>query len=113
MKEKGHIYAMYLGLAVLVIVALSYLALRQPADKPAAPAEDGRKQLRGLALTSKEWMGDFDKMLEYRRIRVLVPHSRTLYFNDKGRERGVTGDTVRDFEHYLNKKYARKLCKRR
>jgi membrane-bound lytic murein transglycosylase MltF len=112
MKEKGHIYAMYLGLAVLVIVALSYLALRQPADKPAAPAEDGRKQLRGLALTSKEWMGDFDKMLEYRRIRVLVPHSRTLYFNDKGRERGVTGDTVRDFEHYLNKKYARKLCKR-
>ena len=52
MKEKGHIYTLYLGLAVLVIVALSYLALRQPADKPAAPAEDGRKQLRGLALTS-------------------------------------------------------------
>jgi len=42
MKEKGHIYTLYLGLAVLVIVAMSYLALRQPTDKPAAPAEDGR-----------------------------------------------------------------------
>ena len=112
MKEKGHIYAMYLGLAVLVIVTVSCLAPIQPTDKPAAPAEDGRKQLRGLDLTSKEWTGDFDKMLEYRRIRVFVPPSRTLYFSDKGRERGVTGDTVRDFERYLNKKYAGKLGKR-
>ena len=112
MKEKGHIYTLYLGLAVLVIVTVSCLAPIQPTDKPAAPAEDGRKQLRGLALTSKEWTGDFDKMLEYRRIRVFVPPSRTLYFSDKGRERGVTGDTVRDFERYLNKKYAGKLGKR-
>ena len=103
---------MYLGLAVLVIVTVSCLAPIQPTDKPAAPAEDGRKQLRGLDLTSKEWTGDFDKMLEYRRMRVFVPPSRTLYFSDKGRERGVTGDTVRDFERYLNKKYAGKLGKR-
>jgi membrane-bound lytic murein transglycosylase MltF len=112
MKEKNHIYVMYLGLAVLVIVAVSYPAFAQSADKPASPAEDGRKQLRGLILTSPEWTGDFDAMLEHRRIRVLVPHSRTLYFTDRGRERGVTGDTIRDFEHYLNKKYARKLGKR-
>ena len=112
MKEKKHRHAMYLELAVLVIVAVSYPAFAQPADKPASPAEDGRKQLRGLILTSPEWTGDFDAMLEYRRIRVLVPHSRTLYFTDRGRERGVTGDTIRDFEHYLNKKYARKLGKR-
>jgi membrane-bound lytic murein transglycosylase MltF len=116
MKEKGR-YILYLGLAVLAIAAVSYLALRQPEDKPVAvdkptAAEDGRKQLRGLALMSKEWTGDFDKMLELRRIRVLVPPSRTLYFNDKGRERGLIGDTVRDFERYLNKKYAGKLGKR-
>jgi membrane-bound lytic murein transglycosylase MltF len=112
MKEKGHIYALYLGLAVLVIVTVSCLAPIQPTDKPAAPAEDGSIQLRGLVLTSTEWTGDFDKMLENRRIRILVPPSRTLYFSDKGRERGVTGDTVRDFERYLNKKYAGKLGKR-
>jgi membrane-bound lytic murein transglycosylase MltF/transposase-like protein len=120
-QEKEHIYSLCLGLAILVVVAMSYLTFRQPADKPTAPAgdvqkpaatEDGRKQPRGLILTSKEWTGDFDEMLEYRRIRILVPQSRTLYFHDKGRERGVTGDTVRDFERYLNKKYARKIGKR-
>jgi membrane-bound lytic murein transglycosylase MltF len=43
---------------------------------------------------------------------VLVPYSRTLYYNDKGRERGVVADTVRDFEQYINRKYAKKLGKR-
>jgi membrane-bound lytic murein transglycosylase MltF len=53
--------------------------------------------------------GDFDSLLKRRMIRVLIPFGRTLYFNDKGRERGITADTFRDFETYLNKKYKRKL----
>jgi membrane-bound lytic murein transglycosylase MltF len=44
-------------------------------------------------------------MFERRAVRVLVPFSRTLYFNDKGRERGVTADAVREFEQYLNLKH--------
>jgi membrane-bound lytic murein transglycosylase MltF len=44
-------------------------------------------------------------MVERRQIRVLVPYNRTLYFSDKGTERGVTAETVRDFERYINKKY--------
>jgi len=36
-------------------------------------------------------------------IRVLVPYSRTLYYNDKGRERGLTAEAVRDFEQYVNR----------
>lgn len=51
-------------------------------------------------------------MLERRLIRVLIPYSRTLYFSDKGRERGITAENVRDFERYLNKKYAKPLGKR-
>ena len=51
-------------------------------------------------------------MLERRVIRVLVPYSRTLYFNDKGRERGISADVVRDFERYINKKYQKQLGKR-
>jgi membrane-bound lytic murein transglycosylase MltF len=65
-----------------------------------------------LSLEVKPWKGDFDGMLERRVIRVLVPYSRTLYFVDKGRQRGVTADLVRDFEQYLNKKYAKQLGKR-
>ncbi|MDN0074037.1 transporter substrate-binding domain-containing protein [Crenobacter sp. SG2303] len=51
-------------------------------------------------------------MLENRMIRVMVPYSRSLYFNDKGHERGITADLVRDFERHLNRKYAAKLGKR-
>ncbi|HSD14800.1 MAG TPA: transglycosylase SLT domain-containing protein [Flavobacterium sp.] len=44
-------------------------------------------------------------MLKRRIIRVLVPYSRTLFFNDKGRERGITADNFRRFEEFLNRKY--------
>src|SRR6185503_17979468 len=51
------------------------------------------------------WVGDFDGMLERRVIRVLVPYSRTLYFNDKGAQRGLVADSLKDFEVYLNRHY--------
>ena len=55
---------------------------------------------------------DFDGLVERRVVRVVVPHSRTLYFNDKGHERGISADFVRDFERYINQKYKKKLGKR-
>ena len=77
--------------------------------EPAPTPPPAHPRARGLALTQKPFTGDFDAMLKRRMIRVLVPYSRTLYFNDKGRERGVTAELVRDFESYLNRKYASKL----
>ena len=52
--------------------------------------------------------GDLDVLLERREIRVLVPYSRTLYFNDRGAQRGLTADTLSDFEVFLNRKYGQK-----
>ncbi|HEX6791347.1 MAG TPA: transglycosylase SLT domain-containing protein [Candidatus Krumholzibacteria bacterium] len=63
-------------------------------------------------LTNSQQLGDFDAMLERRVIRVLVPPGRTLYFNDRGHERGVTAETVRDFETFINKKYRKRLNNR-
>ena len=40
------------------------------------------KPLTALDAELEPWKGDFDGMLERRMIRVLVPYSRTLYFND-------------------------------
>jgi membrane-bound lytic murein transglycosylase MltF len=57
------------------------------------------------------WRGDFDGMLERRVVRVLVPYSRTLFFNDKGAQRGLLADTLKDFEVFLNKRH--KLRSRR
>ncbi len=76
----------------------------RPAHQPAPP--------RNLVIANKEWKGDFDAMLSRRMIRVAVPYSRSLYYNDMGRERGLSAELVRDFERWLNKKYAAKLGKR-
>ena len=61
---------------------------------------------------TKAWKGDFDGMLERRSIRFYVPYSRSLYFIDKGRERGISADLIREFERWVNKKYAAQLGKR-
>ena len=76
------------GCAGIVALVAATLASGQ---QPAAPATAGKEAVaaRGLSVANKPWTGDFDAMLERRMIRVLVPYSRTLYFNDKGRERGL------------------------
>ena len=61
--------------------------------------------LRSLALSIKPWKGDFGQMVEAHRIRVLIPYSRTLFFNDKGTARGIAAENARDFEQYINRKY--------
>jgi membrane-bound lytic murein transglycosylase MltF len=72
-----------------------------------APAADtAPSKPRQLAIANKPWTGDFDRMLARRKmIRVLVPYSRTLYYTDRGRERGLTAELVRDFEQHVNRKY--------
>ena len=59
----------------------------------------------GLQVDPTPQFGDLDAMLERRVVRVAVPYSRTLYFNDRGAQRGLTADTLRDFEVFLNKRY--------
>lgn len=94
----------------VIALPLLFAAALLPLAGAAAPAAAGTP--RQLSLDNKPWKGDFDQMLERRIIRVLVPYSRTLYFNDKGHERGITAENVRDFERYLNKKHAKELGKR-
>jgi membrane-bound lytic murein transglycosylase MltF len=81
-----------------------------PAPTPAAAAAPAKP--RQLTIANKPWFGDFDKLLERRMIRVYAPFSRSLYFNDKGRERGLAVELVRDWERYINFKYAKELGKR-
>lgn len=101
------------GLRLLLALALGGLGSIGASFAADAPAASGAKsEARRLNVESRPWTGDFDGMLQRRVIRVAVPYSRTLYFNDKGRERGVAADHVRDFERYLNAKYAKQLGKR-
>jgi membrane-bound lytic murein transglycosylase MltF len=90
--------------AALLVIAGGCLLAAPAGAQPAKP--------RQLEVDPKPWKGDFDQMLERRVIRVLLPHSRTFYFTDKGRERGIAAEAMRDFERYLNAKYAKDLGKR-
>jgi hypothetical protein len=51
---------------------------------------------------TKPWTGDLDGMIKRRQIRVLLPYSKTHYFIDKGVQRGVTYDALKQFENELN-----------
>jgi len=101
-----------LAAALLTITSLAF------AQAPAGKAQAGAAQpasspkARQLSVKPVPHLGDFDQMLERRRIIVNVPFSRTLYFVDKGTERGFSAEMVRDFERWLNKKYAKQLGKR-
>jgi membrane-bound lytic murein transglycosylase MltF len=85
-------------------------AAHAQAGAAASGAEPGAE--RELSVRSQARLEDFDRMLERRVVRVLAPYSRSLYFIDKGHERGTVADLVRDFERHLNQKYATELRKR-
>ncbi|MFO1302094.1 MAG: transporter substrate-binding domain-containing protein [Burkholderiales bacterium] len=99
--------------AVILVASLAAVGVfghaqaAKGADASPPPAE-----LRRLEIRNKPWTGDFDQMLARRTIRVDAPYSRTQYFVDGGRERGTEAELVRDFERWVNQKYARELGKR-
>jgi membrane-bound lytic murein transglycosylase MltF len=89
------------ALPVFILGIILYITPAAAENAGEADPPAGRR----LTLETKLWEGDLDQMVERRFIRVLVPYSRTLFFTDKGRERGITLESIRDFEAYLNKKY--------
>ena len=104
--------------STLVGLAFAFSARAQAlSTEPAVPAAAAsgaaeRDRARQLDIKTKVWKGDFDGILERRAIRIYVPYSRSLYFIDKGRERGISAHLIREFERWLNKKYAAQLGKR-
>jgi membrane-bound lytic murein transglycosylase MltF len=82
------------------------------ANAPAQTETTDPADTRALETELESWTGDFDGMMERRVIRVAVPYSRSLFYHDRGRERGLTADLVRKFEELLNKKHKKDLDKR-
>ncbi|MGH7359299.1 MAG: transporter substrate-binding domain-containing protein, partial [Candidatus Rokuibacteriota bacterium] len=91
---------------LLGTLLLGGVATAALAQAPAAPSRGVSVRLEGAV------KDDFDGLLERRGIRVAAPYSRSLYFNDKGRERGLSADFVRDFERHVNQKYRKQLGNR-
>jgi membrane-bound lytic murein transglycosylase MltF len=83
----------------LTFALLLLLLLCAPLTAAAVESSDLVK-----ALETKRLTGDLDKMIARRQIRVLLVHSKTFYFIDRGRQRGATYDFMRLFEDDLNRR---------
>ena len=58
-----------------------------------------------FADTWQTWTGDLDGIVRRRVFRVLVTHSSTHYFVDRGRQGGITYEMFRLFEKDLNRRF--------
>ena len=92
----------------ILVVAITVLTVAMPLIAPAAETDSTPKE---ALLANEAWMGDFDKMAEKRQIRVLVVYSKTFYFLDRGRQRGISYDLLKEFEKFVNKKLKTKTLK--
>ena len=92
----------------LVMVCMTVALL---GSGPAAIASEKKAQQPSNLMLNQKWMGDFDGMLKDRVIRVLVVFSKTFYFLDHGRQRGISFDLLKEFEKFVNKKYKTKTLK--
>jgi membrane-bound lytic murein transglycosylase MltF len=97
------VFGLTAGLVLLLASPPLVLAASTP-PPPAAPAAPPKRERMGLAMPSQAWTGDLDGMIARRQIRVLVPYSKTFFFVDKGRQRGITHDAFVTLEEELNRK---------
>lgn len=95
------VYLTLLTTMMALTVAMPSGALVAETESPPGPRLIG----------NKPWIGDFDKMAAKRQIRVLVVYSKTFFFLDRGRQRGLSHDMVREFEKFINKKLKTRTLK--
>jgi membrane-bound lytic murein transglycosylase MltF len=77
---------------------------QDPAEPGPAPPASPRAPLR--TQFAGRFTGDFDAMLERRLIRLVVPYSPTLFFEDKGTIYGTAANGAQLFERWVNKTFA-------
>jgi membrane-bound lytic murein transglycosylase MltF len=92
-----------LGVAgALAIAGVIVLLGRGPASGQSAGVSPQERV--ALPLPTEAWTGDLDQLIKRRFIRVLVAHSKTFFFVDRGTPRGTSYDVMKAFEDELNKK---------
>ncbi len=90
----------------LLLLVLFFLTVCVNAVSPAYA-------LKGFdeSLLNKKWTGDYDKMIKGRLIRILMPYSKTNFFLDGAKERGLAYEAVRGFEKFINRRQKTKNLK--
>lgn len=86
---------------------LCSLLLALPLGAPAQ--QDNTHADLELEALSTPVLRDFAAMKKARLVRALLPHSRTLFYLERGEQRGISAELVHQFEAWLNRKYRRQL----
>jgi membrane-bound lytic murein transglycosylase MltF len=87
---------------------VSFIFILLAAITAAAPAITVAASVTALKLETQAVKGDWDEILKRGTIRIAVPYSRTLFFNDRGNQMGLTAEIIREFEQWLKKKYPKR-----
>jgi membrane-bound lytic murein transglycosylase MltF len=89
-----------------LIAATALTAFATPSTWPQTPQPGPAPAPRALRTRfAGRFTGDFDAMLDRRLIRLVVPHSPTLFFEDKGTIYGTTAESARRLEDWINKTF--------
>ncbi len=92
----------------ILLVTIIVLTAMMPLVEPAAETKPAPEE---ALLVQKPWIGDLDDITKKRQIRVLVVYSKTFFFLDRGRQRGLSHDLLKEFEKFINKKLKTKTLK--
>jgi membrane-bound lytic murein transglycosylase MltF len=96
---------------VLTIIKILILTVILLSIIPGISIADKKNPKQGIPLKYKKMVGDFDEMVQHRRIRALVTYSKTFYFLDQGRQYGLSYEALKAFEKFVNKKLKTKTLK--
>ena len=100
-QKTGSLFGVVLMASVLLLMGLVDKAASQESE-----ADGFSAKFRQVLVN---WTGDWDGMVARNQVRVLVPFSKTFYFLDGGRQRGLTYDLMKIFENQVNKDLKRKI----
>ena len=91
--------SIFAGLIALVATTATAAPAQSSQDTKVLP-DDVHK----LQVGTRQWKGDFDGMKKRRLIRALVPYSKTFYYVERGRQRGISYEVFQALEDDVNKK---------
>ena len=81
-----------------------------PVPLLAEPEEEGETPIAAVTALDIDHVTRPDKrnleqMVKRGLIRVLVPYSRTFFYNDNGRQRGLAAEFIVEFERFVNREH--------
>ena len=92
--------------AGILAVLLAGTLVAAQTDSPAPPRGDAARQ----ALLAP-FKGDWEEIQKRGVLRALVVYSRTLFFVDRGKQRGITYEVLQAFENDVNKRLKKKALR--